>query len=120
MSETDKAREERIYMEAIVDARDSEERAMGWYCYLEDKITFPFAAECIATSTRSPLGPGERVDVLNMSGGDLCEHDMYVDILWNGKQLAIPLVSILPVITDGDTDEAIRDWHYWKAGGYLF
>ena len=36
MSKKDKTREERIYMEAIVDAHDPEERAMGWYYYLDD------------------------------------------------------------------------------------
>ena len=29
-------------MEAIVDANGPEEQAMGWYYYLEDKISFPF------------------------------------------------------------------------------
>jgi len=32
----EKDREERIIMEIIVDAYDEEERAMGWYYYLED------------------------------------------------------------------------------------
>ena len=29
-----RAREERIEMEVVVDAYGPEERAMGWYCYL--------------------------------------------------------------------------------------
>jgi len=120
MNEKDEAREERIYMEAIVDAHDSEERAMGWYYYLDDKITFPFTAECIAAEKRSPLKSGERVKVLKMAGEDLCEHDMYVDISWKGESLAIPLAQVLPVKASDDTDEAVRDWHYWKAQGYLF
>ena len=45
MKEKDEAREERIYMEAVVDAHDYEERALGWYYYLDDKIMFPFIAE---------------------------------------------------------------------------
>jgi len=32
-----------------------------------------------------------------MSGEDLCEHDMFVDILWKDKPLAIPLELVLPV-----------------------
>ena len=43
----DKIREERISMEIIVDAYDSEEQAMGWYYYLEEKLHFPFLAKCI-------------------------------------------------------------------------
>jgi hypothetical protein len=120
MSDKDNIREERIYMEAIVDAHDYEERALGWYYYLEDKIMFPFTAECSSVDKRSPLEPGEHVKVLQMSGESLCEHDMYVDIIWNGRSLAIPLAQVLPVNADDDTDEAVRDWHYWKAQGYLF
>ena len=81
---------------------------------------FPFTAECVAVNKRTPLESGERVKVLKMSGEDLCEHDMYVDISWKGKSLAIPLAQVLPVKADDDTDEAVRDWHYWKAQGYLF
>jgi len=120
MTEKDKDREERIYMEAVVDAYGPEERAMGWYYYLDDKITFPFSAECIAPDKRTPLIPGERVMVLKMSGEDFCEHDMFVDTSFKGKLLAIPLAQILPVKGGNDTDEAVRDWHYWKAQGYLF
>ena len=40
------ARERRIEMEVVVDAYNSEERAMGWYCYLEEKLKFPFQARC--------------------------------------------------------------------------
>ena len=90
------------------------------YYYLGDKIAFPLTAECIATDKRTPLELGERVKVLRMSGEDHCEHDMYVDISWNGKALSIPLAQILPVNADDDTDEAVRDWHYWKTRGYLF
>jgi len=35
-------REDRISLEAIVDAYGPEEQAMGWYCYLDDKLTVPF------------------------------------------------------------------------------
>ena len=38
----DTVREDRIYNEAIIDARP-EEQAMSWFYYLEDKISFrPF------------------------------------------------------------------------------
>lgn len=38
----DKEREHRIDMEVVVDAYDSEERAMGWYYYVSDECDFPF------------------------------------------------------------------------------
>jgi hypothetical protein len=50
----DPVREDRIYNEAIVDARP-EEQAMSWYYYLEGKITFPFRARCVAANAVSPL-----------------------------------------------------------------
>ena len=28
---------------------------MGWHCYLDDKIRFPFQAKCIAVKIVSPL-----------------------------------------------------------------
>ena len=40
--ETDEVRERRITMEAVVDAYNEEERAVGWYYYLEGKLNFPF------------------------------------------------------------------------------
>ena len=50
----DPVREDRIYNEAIVDARP-EEQAMSWYYYLEGQINFPFQARCVATEAVSPL-----------------------------------------------------------------
>ena len=46
--QTDEAREHRITMEAVVDAYDEDERAIGWYYHLEEKINFPFLARCAA------------------------------------------------------------------------
>ena len=46
----DPVREDRIYNEAIVDARP-EEQAMSWYYYLEGKISFPFGQ---GVSPRTP------------------------------------------------------------------
>ena len=43
-----KDRESRIIDEIVVDAYGEQERAMGWYYYAADKITFPFKV-CWAT-----------------------------------------------------------------------
>jgi hypothetical protein len=51
----DPIREDRIDNEAIVDAYGPEERALGWYYYLENQLRFPFDARCIATRVVSPL-----------------------------------------------------------------
>jgi len=114
-------REHRIEMEIIVDAYGPEEQAMGWYCYLEGKLQFPFAAKCIAERAVSPLRAGERVEVVGMAPEDECEHEMFVEIPWEDRRLAVPLAQLKPVAkVDRDTKEAIADWHYWLDQGYMF
>jgi hypothetical protein len=59
-----KARERRIELEAVVDAYNESERAMGWYYYLEERLKFPFKARCKSQRAVSPLRIGEEVNVL--------------------------------------------------------
>lgn len=116
----DDAREHRIEMEIIVDAYDEEERAMGWYTYLQDKLAFPFRARCIAEKRTSPLKQGEVVEVTGMAPDEDCEHDMFVDVRWQRRHLAVALSQLEGIDVDEDTQEAIEDWHYWVASGYEF
>jgi hypothetical protein len=62
-----KGRERRIEMQAVVDAYNAEERAMGWYYYLEGKLKFPFKARCKSKRSVSPLRIREIVNVLGMA-----------------------------------------------------
>ena len=78
MPKKDKIREDRIIMEIVVDAYDENERALGWYCYLEDKLAVPFRAKCVARRESSPLRRGEEVDVVGMPSEDECEREMFV------------------------------------------
>lgn len=110
-------REDRIHNEAIVDA-GPDEQAMSWYYYLEGKIRFPLRARCVAAKDVSPLRKGESVDVLRMAGEDACEHDMLVQIRWQGRKMAVPLSQLDPIDPDELTEEAIGDWHYWVSQGY--
>jgi hypothetical protein len=113
----DPVREDRIHNEAIVDARP-EEQAMSLYYYLEGKISFPFRAKCLAANAVSPLRKGEAVEVLQMAVEDQCEHDMLVQIRWQGRKMAVPLSQLSAIDPDESTDEAIGDWSYWVARGY--
>jgi hypothetical protein len=115
----DAVREDRIHEEAIADAYGPEEQAMGWYYYLESKIHFPFSAKCIAAHPLSPLRKGETVSARRLAPEQLCAHDMLVRAAWQGRNFAIPLSQLMPVATDPSTHEAIADWHYWAARGYL-
>jgi len=116
----DKVRQERIIMEIVVDAYGEEERALGWYYYLEDKLRFPFKAKCIALRPSSPLNIGDKVEVLGMPSEEECEHEMFVTIKWQKRSLAVPLSQLQGISLDDGTKEAIEDWHYWIARGYEF
>jgi len=113
-------REERIRNEAVVDACGPEEQAMGWYYYLENKLRFPFQAKCIAAKVVSPLRKRETVEVRRMAPEDACTGDMLVLIHWQGRKMAVPLSQLAAIDPDESTAEAIGDWHYWVAQGYLF
>ncbi len=114
----DPVREDRIENEAIVDA-GPDEQALSWYYYLENKISFPFRAHCIAAKAVSPLRKGETVEVVGMAPEDVCEHDMLVQIRWQRRKMAVPLSQLAAIDPDEPTEEAIGDWHYWVAQGYL-
>ena len=86
----DPVREDRIHNEAFVDANGPEEQVMGWYYYLDDKIRFPFQAQCIAAKAVSPLLKGETVEVRGMAPEEVCASDMLVLIKWQGRTLAVP------------------------------
>ena len=116
----DPIREDRIHEEAIVDAYGSEEKAMSWYYYLESKLTFPFQARCIGFQATSPLRKGETVQVSRLAKDAACERDMLVQIQWQGRKMAVPLSQLAAIDPDESTAEAIGDWHYWVAQGYLF
>lgn len=89
----DPVREDRIHNEAIADANGPEEQAMGWHCYLDDKIRFPFQAKCIAVKIVSPLRKGETVAVLRMAPEDACATDMLVLIRWQDRDNGSPLIT---------------------------
>ncbi len=116
--ERDEDRERRIVYEAIVDAYGAEEQALGWYYYLDDKITFPFSARCIEERKISPLKKGEKVSVVEMAPEDDCMHEMFVVIEWQSRYFGVPLAQLEPVDVDELTQEAIADWIYWVKRGY--
>jgi hypothetical protein len=115
----DPEREERITLEIVPDANDSEEQAMGWYAYLEDTLRFPFTATCIARRAISPLQVKDEVDILGMAPEEECRHEMFVMTRWEKDGLAIPLSQLRPIAhTDDQTKQAVADWHYWVQRGY--
>lgn len=118
--ETDKEREDRIDMEVVVDAYDSEERVMGWYYYISDNCNFPFKAKCITERRTSPLKINDVVLVEDTAPDDECEKEILVDIKWNDRKLSVPLSQLVGVDIDEETQQVIEDWHYWVNKGYKF
>lgn len=114
------AREKRITYEIVVDAYDSEERALGWYYYLDDKLTFPFQARCLRTRAVSSLKKGETVEVVGLAPEDDCMRELVVLAKWQDRKLGLPLSQLEPLKTDAKTREAVKDWHYWVELGYEF
>jgi Calcium binding len=115
-----KARERRIEMEVVIDAYNESERAMGWYCYLEEKLKFPFRARCKSKREVSPLRVGEEVEVVGMAPEKQCESEMLVRMRWRKRSVAVPLSQLEPLGADATTRQAVADWHYWLERGYEF
>lgn len=117
--ERDDEREERIHDEIVVDANGPEERAMGWYYYLDDQLKFPFRARCTAERASSPLEIGDEVEVAGLAPADDCEHEIFVMIPWKQRTLAVPLSQLEAAgHVDEQTRQAVEDWQYWVERGY--
>jgi hypothetical protein len=116
----DKNREERIDMEVVVDAYNEDERAMGWYYYLQDKLQFPFKAKW--ENRQRPQG--KEIEVVEMSPEDECMRSMFVEVRYREGEVddifSARLEDIHPIEVDEETAEAIADWHYWIDMGYEF
>ena len=118
--EKDEVREERITMEIVVDAYDEGERALGWYYYLQERLSVPFLARCVEEREISPLSEGDEVEVVGMPPERDCEREMFASIRWGRRTLAVPLAQLEVIEADEETREAVEDWHYWVAIGYRF
>jgi hypothetical protein len=122
--ERDETREHRIETEIIVDAEDKEDRAMGWYYYLDDMIEFPFMGKWKKKSRKTSTIEEKPVEVLGMAPEDDCLRDMYVDVAYIGAKEddihTAKLSDIEPIDVDEETQEAIADWLYWLGRGYKF
>jgi hypothetical protein len=115
-----KQREQRIQQEIVVDAYGAEERAMGWYCYLEDQLHVPFQAKCIAQRAISPLRKGQKVQVVGLAPAEECSRETFVSVAWEDRTLAVPLAQLEAIQADEATQQAVQDWHYWVEQGYEF
>ncbi|WP_458190035.1 calcium-binding protein [Haladaptatus sp. NG-WS-4] len=117
MDDTDAQRNERITDEILADAYGPEEQALGWYYYLEEKMTFPLQARCTEERTISPLRKGEEVLVVDLPDEYDCMCEMLVRIEWMDREFGVPLTQLEMIDADSDTERAVADWHYWFGDG---
>ena len=115
-----KEREDRLAEEVVVDAYNEEERAMGWYYYAADNITFPFKARCASKRSSSPLKVGETIEAVGMADADDCTQELMVLIKWQSESLAVPLAQLKPSAPTPMTRQVLTDWRYWVDMGYTF
>lgn len=120
MQKSSAERERRIHHDIVADAHDSEERAAGWFSYLDDQLQCPFLARCVARRAISPLRVGDEVEVLGLAPQEECEREIFVMMRWEENGLGVPLSQLKPVQAEPDTIRAVADWHYWTAKGYRF
>jgi hypothetical protein len=116
----DPERDDRIDMEIVVDAYDSEERAMGWFCSIEGTVENNVRCRCRKVRSMSPLKVGEEVDVLEVAPAEDCKSEIFVFVQWNDRKLAVPLEQLEPVEGDPKAIEIIEDWLYWCLMGYEY
>ncbi|MDJ0564163.1 MAG: calcium-binding protein [Pseudanabaena sp.] len=98
--------------EIEVDVCDEAERAMGWYYYLENKITFPFLAKWKKKAKKIGLIIEKEVEVLGMASEEDRESNIYVELAYTGEQddtFIANLSDIEAINLDPDTKEAIAD-----------
>ncbi len=63
---------------------------------------------------------GEVITVIAMAPEVECECEMFVQIHWCDRSLAVPLAQLSDRETGPDTRMAVADWHYWIDRGYTF
>jgi hypothetical protein len=112
-------REERIN-DLLADCHGEDENSSAWFYYLAEEVTFPFNAKCIKKLSNSPLKENEEVEVIDID----CDIDImkgiFAQIKWEGRDLSVPFEQLLPIDTDEESLEIIKDWHYWVEKGYHF
>lgn len=112
-----KNREHRISYEIVVDCYDDYEVSMGWYCYLENKLAFPFRAVWL----RFGQSKVEIIQAISMAAAEECKTNMLVEIEYRDGEIkdvfTVPLADLQPTDEGDSWVEAIEDWRYWLDRG---
>jgi hypothetical protein len=90
-------------------------RAMSWYYYLQDKLSFPFTARCVVQRSVSPLKVAEEVEVVGLPNQRECVREMFVLIRFADRKLGVPLSQLEVVHGTERTREGVDDWRCWAS-----
>ena len=74
-------------------------------------------AEPAPARASSPLRANDEVEVVDIASD---EHKMFVVAHWEERTLAVPLIQLEVLDADGQTRQAVEDWHYWIERGYTW
>ena len=64
-------------------------RRFAGYYYLEEHLQFPFQASCVGECQTAPLAVSDVVNVRGIPSEEVCEHEMFVNIAWHERLLAM-------------------------------
>jgi len=112
----DKAMEDKIRDEIVVDAHSEDEVKMSWYYYLYDNMNFPFEAY-YHFRQKSGGAKKRKVQVLEMSS-DENRDGLLVGIAYDEDMFYVPLLDLEDIDADEETLEVTNDWRYWNERGY--
>jgi len=72
----------------------------------------------------SPLHRRDQIKLIARSEGTIYHRTVTSALTgcltFRDKRIAVPLSQLAAIHADESTAEAISDWHYWVAQGYLF
>lgn len=119
MSIKDEILDDRVQL-IVADCHDNDERAMAWFYYIAEEISYPFRAKCISEMPSSPLLQDELVEVKDIASAETCEQTIFVQISWKNRSLSVPLEQLQGIDVSEVTQTVIEEWRYWADQGYSF
>lgn len=118
---TEEKMNEIIMLEIVVDAKDDDDVAMGWFYYMQDELEFPFEAEMEAKNRRGEKSVIE-IDVLGLSSDNENNNspEVILEVSEKGSErvMNVGISKLQNAKGDESTQNAVAVWKYWQAGKY--
>jgi len=110
-----------IMMEIVVDAKDDDDVAMGWFYYMQDELEFPFEAEMESKNRRDETTVIQ-VDVLDLSSSNQnnTSPEVILEVSEKGSErvMDVRISKLQNIKGEESTENAVAIWKYWEAGKY--